>query len=391
MKAIRNFWESIIFSILKPSHPLPPGSFHYQSTGNGDEPYRLHLRINPDGQGLLIVNASTVLHLNQTAAEYAYYIVNQVPKPQAAQKVAKRYQVSTDQALEDITHIEERIQSIIHEQDLDPVTFLDFDEVDPYSTDLTAPLRLDCALTYQYNGTETRGLAPQDRVKQELTTEQWHTILDKAWSAGIPHVIFTGGEPTLRSDLGDLILHSEKLGMVTGLLTNGIRLMQPDVFEQFLQAGLDHIMLLLEPGSEESWQVIEKVEAEDIFLTVHLTISPSISESATLVLSRLAGLGVTHISLSAVGANLAADLQAARQAAAELGLTLVADLPVPYSKFNPVTLEIAGAAPHARGAGSKWLYVEPDGDVLPAQGDLTLMGNLLSDPWEEIWAKKPAA
>ena len=31
------------------------------------------------------------------------------------------------------------------------------------------------------------------------------------------------------------------------------------------------------------------------------------------------------------------------------------------------------------------LYVEPDGDVLPAQGYNVVLGNLLRDSWEAIW------
>ena len=42
--------------------------------------------------------------------------------------------------------------------------------------------------------------------------------MDKAWAAGIPHITFTGGEPTLRDDLPALIAHAEKIGQVTGLL-----------------------------------------------------------------------------------------------------------------------------------------------------------------------------
>ena len=35
------------------------------------------------------------------------------------------------------------------------------------------------------------------------------------------------------------------------------------------------------------------------------------------------------------------------------------------------------------GAGKTWLYVEPDGDVLPAQGMAdNVLGNFLRDPWE---------
>ena len=61
-------------------------------------------------------------------------------------------------------------------------------------------------------------------------------------------------------------------------------------------------------------------------------------------------------------------------------LRLVYDLPVPYSRLHPVALELAQTGEEApQGAGKAWLYVEPDGDVLPAQGILKVLGNLLDD------------
>jgi len=37
------------------------------------------------------------------------------------------------------------------------------------------------------------------------------------------------------------------------------------------------------------------------------------------------------------------------------------------------------------GAGRAWVYVEPDGDILPAQGINVVLGNLLEDDWNIIW------
>ena len=34
--------------------------------------------------------------------------------------------------------------------------------------------------------------------------------MEKAWAAGILHITFTGGEPTLREDLPDLIAHGRE-------------------------------------------------------------------------------------------------------------------------------------------------------------------------------------
>ena len=56
------------------SLPLPAETHTFQS--GPDEPaYRLHLRLLKDGSGILVVNAATVLHLNPTAAEFAFHMI----------------------------------------------------------------------------------------------------------------------------------------------------------------------------------------------------------------------------------------------------------------------------------------------------------------------------
>src|SRR5512143_819253 len=87
--------------LLTPVKPLSPGIFHFQAPPEAPVPYRLHLRLEPDGSGLLIVNASTILHLNQTAAEYAYHLIKQTPEDQMAREVSGRFRVGREQALQD--------------------------------------------------------------------------------------------------------------------------------------------------------------------------------------------------------------------------------------------------------------------------------------------------
>lgn len=124
---------------------------------------------------------------------------------------------------------------------------------------------------------------------------------------------------------------------------------------------------------------------EDIFVTVHLTITAANAAEAPAVLERLSGLGVKSLSLTFADRQLSSPELLNK--AAHLGLALKYDLPVPYSSDHPVAMETAedGAA---EGAGKAWLYVEPDGDVLPAQGMADrVLGNLLRDPWDSIYRK----
>jgi organic radical activating enzyme len=383
-----NIFTDLWNRFFPPANPLPVGIHHYQSPADADIPLRMHLRIEPDGSGVLIINASTVLHLNQTAAEFAYHIIRQTPEAEVIRLVTDRYRVTPEEAKKDLRNFTERIRTLNEIPDLDPITFLGMERSEPYSGALSAPYRLDCALTYHLENGAMKGVTPMERVKRELLTDEWAVILKKAWEAGVPHVVFTGGEPTLRPDLPEIIQKAEELGQVTGLITSGLQLTNTAYLHRLLASGLDHVMIVLDPQEEQAWEGLRDTLVEDIFVTVHLTITHDNAGEAVALVEKLGSLGVKSISLSAESGELLAALNAARQKTAALNMELVWDLPVPYSAQNPVTLEQQEEAEPPRGAGSAWLYLEPDGDVLPAQGELRVLGNLLSDDWDAIWKNR---
>ena len=376
------------------TQPLEAGIYSYLAPVKNPLNYRMHLRIEPGGAGLLILQASTILHLNQSATEYAYHLLQRTADDQVAQLIAKRYRVSEKRALKDFENFKDRINTLIESPDLDPVSFLEIDRTQPYSEALGAPYRLDCALTYSLPKGSKTAASPKKRVERELSTNEWKSVIEKAWNSGIPHIIFTGGEPTLRKDLAELLQFAEDLGMVTGLLTDGIKLGDTSYLKSLLDAGLDHAMIVLQASNKETWDSIasfsywKEVLADDIFIAAHLTIDKNNAAQANALLDRLAGSGISAISLSENDASLGEVLQSARDHADFIDLPLVWDLPVPYSDLNPVSLELdKGEGSHPEGAGKAWLYVEPDGDVLPGQGINRVLGNMLKDDWETIWVK----
>ena len=370
-------------SLFTPIKPIPSGIYHYISPPDDPRNYRLHLRLEPGGNGVLIINASTILHLNQTAAEYAYYLIKNEPVEQAAHKMVARYHVELEQAKNDYQELVDRIQTLINTPDLDPVTFLDIDRIRPFTGHITAPYRLDCALTYRITGGTTE-TALVKRVDRELNTNEWKSVFDKAWSAGIPHIIFTGGEPTLRDDLPELIAHAESNDQVTGLISDGLRLSERNYLDSLLQTGLDHLMIIFQPDNEAAWDALENSLVEDLFVAVHLTLDEKNKDELSGLIDQLAERGVKAISLSAHDQSLYGVLEKLRSQVANLNLELVWNLPVPYSTFNPVDLETE-LIEQIEGEGIAWLYVEPDGDVLPAQGVNRVLGNIFSDNWDQIW------
>lgn len=385
MKNRFHVWSDKLF---KPLTPISAGMYHFQSPPEVSNPYRLHLRVEPDGKGLLVVNASTVLHLNQTAAEYAYYFIGKKQPNEVGRLMQSRYKIKADQAKLDYETLSTQIQTLLETPDLSPELFINLERKDPYSAAISAPYRLDCALTCKTSSESMQVAGSHKHADRELTTEEWKTILQKAAKAGIPHVIFTGGEPTIRPDLSELIVCTEEMELVCGLISDGTRLTDPAYLHQLLNSGLDHLMLLLDETDSASWEALKDSLSEDIYITVHLTISKKNAKNVSAVIDKLASLSVPSISLSMDSAELAKDLKAAQQHAQQKGIKLVWDLPVPYSSNHPVAVELSENNEYLSGAGKAWLYVEPDGDVLPDQTDTRKLGNLLTDSWEDIWKNR---
>jgi MoaA/NifB/PqqE/SkfB family radical SAM enzyme len=376
---------------------------HYQTPPDAAQQYRLHLRIEPDGRGLLIINAATVLHLNQTATEYARLLIQGADEDTAARTMTRRYHVDEAQARADFFRLREHIVTLATTVDLCPVTYLEMERVEPFSAETSAPYRVDLALTYRMDAAGTLDPEARRRVDRELTTEEWQQVIEHLWNESVPHICFTGGEPTLREDLVDLVRHAEQLGMVTGLLTDGRRLADQDYLDRLLVSGLDHLQITLvshvasvhdhlvgRPGAwEEAVAGLRNAVAGDIYVVVHVVVVPENADTVEETVAYLAELGVPAVALSSPLRDTAEDtspalqaLERAQEAAYENGLALIWDLAAPYSHVNPVELEADMASDILT---RQHLYVEPDGDVLPTQGYNIVLGNILLDVWAAIW------
>ncbi len=380
-----------ITNLFQPAKPLPAGLYHYQTPPQAERQYRLHLRVNEDGGGLLIINASTVLHLNRTAAEFVYHLIQETPVEEVARMIASRYRISRNDARLDFLEVKSKILTLLDTPDLDPVSFLEISREEPYSETISAPYRLDCALTYRLPDSSNPQFAPTRRVDRELTTEEWYTIIDRAWEMGIPHLIFTGGEPTLREDLIALIKKAEQNGQVTGLLSDGLKFKDDGFRKEILISGLDHLLFLLSENEEVSWQALQAILDEDLYTTVHITVTPTNTAKLGDIIARCKDLGANSISLSAVDIPdeaLDGTMSQAHTLVAEADVPLKWDLPVPYSAHNPIALELKKDQGTPQGAGRAWAYVEPDGDVLPGQGINQILGNMLDDNWQMIWGQE---
>lgn len=416
---------------------LQPGLLHY-TLETPAEKARIHLRLDEDGSGTLIVNANRIMHLNPTAALMAKLVLDGKTEDEVLRIVRKTWNVKPDTLKQDFATFNLQLSDLIRPDGACPVHDLDLETLMPFSARPSAPYRMDLALTYRCNNDchhcynlEHPPLTPNPfsdgrgelsalnspsstgrggwGVRVELDTEHWQQIIDTAWDLGIPHIIFTGGEPTLRDDLPALIAHAEANGQITGLNTNARRLSDPNFVKRLLEAGLDHVQITVESSDadihnkmvnarafEQTIAGLKNVLATRLYVMTNTTMLRDNVDSISATLDFLADLGVPTVGLNALiysghGAtvgtglperDLAPLLTMARQKTDVRGQKLIWYTPTQYCHFDPVQMDLG-----VKGctAAQYNMCVEPDGAVLPCQSYYEPLGNILRDDWDSIW------
>jgi radical SAM protein with 4Fe4S-binding SPASM domain len=386
-----------------------PGLYVFDRNQCGEK-CRAHLRIDPDGYGTLLVNAARIYHLNPTAALMAYLYLNGKTEAEIISRISQVYAIPTDQARSDFLAVKPTIDALLDPDSLCPVCELQLETDIPFSARPTAPYRMDLALTYRCNNNCAHCYNARSRNFPEMTTAEWKQVIKRCWDTGIPHIIFTGGEPTLRDDLPELVAYAQSLGQITGINTNGRRLSDRAFLNELITAGLDHVQITLESSDPEihdrlvchpgAWQEttagIRNVTASSLYMMTNTTL---LRENAPLLeetLDFLKELGVPTVGLNAliysgrgqtVGTGLPetelpALLDTARRLTSVNNQRLIWYTPTQYCRFDPLSLQLG-----VKGCTAA-LYnmcVEPDGSVIPCQSYYEPVGNMLNDQWKAIW------
>ena len=81
-----------------------------------------------------------------------------------------------------------------------------------------------------------------ERAGNELTTEEWKKVLTELAEIGVLQVHFSGGEPTVRKDLVELVQHASDVGLYSNLITSAV-LLTKEKLEALADAGLAHIQI----------------------------------------------------------------------------------------------------------------------------------------------------
>jgi len=390
---------------------IPHGRFTYR----GIDEFKgmsLQLRIEPNGKGVMVINANTVLHLNQTASTYAYYFMLGLSEQEVINKIRHMYRVKTEAAKADYEKLIYTISTLAQTEKIDPVTFLAIEKEEPFSYQYSAPLRMDLALTFRCQNDCVHCYAGGPHETSELSKEQWKTAIDKLNEIGVFILTFTGGEPTLRDDLPELLMYAQNKGMVTGLISNGRKLKDKVYVDLLEQSGLDFVQITLEShkpqihdkmtNNKGSWKEtvdgIKNVVQSQIYASTNTTLSKHNSVDFLTTIDFIKGLGVNAFGCNSLiysgkAPNASAEfalttddlkvlLPQIREKAQMVGLKFLWYTPTQYCEFDPIQL---GLGVKSCTAAMINACVGPNGDVYPCQSYFESLGNILTDPWNKIW------
>ena len=335
-----------------------------------------------------------------------------LPEKEVLAKIRRMYRVNADTAKADYEKLVYTISTLAQTEKIDPVTFLEIEKEEPFSYQYSAPLRMDLALTFRCQNDCVHCYAGGPHETPELSTVQWKSVIDKLSEIGVFILTFTGGEPTLREDLPELLLYAQNKGMVTGLISNGRKLKDKAFVDVLEKSGLDFVQITLEShkpqvhdsmtGEKGSWKEtvkgIQNAVQSEIYVSTNTTLSKHNAADFLTTIDYIKGLGVNafgcnsliysgkapsaseEFALSIEELNIL--LPKIRDKAHLIGLKFLWYTPTQYCHFDPVQM---GLGVKSCTAAMINACVGPNGDVYPCQSYFESLGNILTEPWDKIW------
>src|SRR5258708_15881106 len=235
-----------------------------------------------------------------------------------------------------------------------------------------------------------------ERNRAELDTDSWRRVLDEAAALGVLQGHFSGGEPTARRDLDELVRHASGIGLYSNLITSAV-LLDAQRAKTLPAAGLDHVQISFQDTDDaagdrvagyEGAQRLKRAAAQHVRdvglpLTLNAVVHRQNLAQLPAMIELAVELGAGRLEVAHVQyygwalANRAALFPTRKQlnaatatveaASARLRGKLVIDYVVPdYHAELPKAC--------MGGWGRRFLNVTPSGKVLPCHAAETLPG-----------------
>jgi PqqA peptide cyclase len=252
-----------------------------------------------------------------------------------------------------------------------------------------------------------------ERGNTELSTEEWQKVMRQAAQLGILQIHLSGGEPTVRRDLEDIVKTASEAGLYTNLITAAV-LLTKERLQKLQEAGLDHVQISIQDvdvaaenadriagykgGSAKKKEVAGWVRELGLPLTINAPIHRHNIKNVEAIIDYAVALGagrveIAHVQYYAWALKNRAALMPTREdfmtaakvtekARERLKGVIVIDMVVPdyYAKFPK---------PCMGGWGRGIINVTPSGRVLPCHAAESIKGlefdSVRDRPLGEIW------
>lgn len=276
------------------------------------------------------------------------------------------------------------------------------------------PILSEFAITYRCNAACLFCYANCPRKEsEELSTKEAKIILKKIKEeAKVPSVSFTGGEPTIRADLLELITYAREIGLRVNLISNGL-IIDEAYARELKRAGLNSAQISLESGIEEIHDYLTQVKgsfertirsimflkAERINVHTNSTINKVNRDSLENLIDLVSDFGLERISMNMImpcGSVISSNIDKLqikyseigdivlnlKKRADEKGIEFLWYSPTPYCIFNPIQYKLGNKS---CSAAFGLLSIDSLGNVLPCSSLNIPLGNLLKNYFDDIW------
>ncbi|MFQ5617179.1 MAG: hypothetical protein ACE5GO_12070, partial [Anaerolineales bacterium] len=374
--------------------PIPSGLYHYMREHDGLYT-RFHLRVEPDGAGMLIANATAAARLSPAGVVIAKGLMDGSGEGAILRELGQRFRGATpDQHRADLVRVQTLLRGLETPGDMYPIINLEDAAVSPHESQLMAPLEADIPLA------EPGKLVP---------------ILDRLWEIGIPHIAILVPDDLNRSSnpnpahLVRAVERAEDLGLICGVSGRASDLAGGSLIDDLAMAGVDHVTafyassnpeihdaLFGEGDHEAVARVFARTQELEVADVGHIPLVQDTVNTLEDTLEALLALEVPNAAFFAIATtdeegDGAIPAEAMRQIAAQVeedaGDAQVRYLWEPPVKRNPNLTLIEQVRAGPRCAGDVAVRIEPDGSVIPPRGPFKAAGNLLRDSWETIWGR----